>query len=155
MIVCPETESAVQTIPAIAITKNMPVRPETPNSSRITDEMMIVSIVMPETGLRAVVAIALAATEVKKNEKTSTRARPISSTTDVAPRLPRKIATATEDTTTPTRIFVIAMSRSVRSIPSPSPCRNAFAAMEKEPTTIRSDFRMPKMPAVAMAPTPT
>ena len=33
--------------------------------------MMIVSIVMPETGLRAIVAIALAATDVKKNENTS------------------------------------------------------------------------------------
>ena len=32
---------------------------------------MMVSIVIPETGLRAVVAMALAATEVKKNEKSS------------------------------------------------------------------------------------
>ena len=96
MIVWPETESAVQTIPAIAMTKNMPVRPETPNSSRTTDEMMIVSIVIPETGLRAVVAIALAATDVKKNEKTSVSAEPDERRRSaVAPRLPKKIATAT------------------------------------------------------------
>jgi hypothetical protein len=38
--------------------------------------MMIVSMVMPETGLRAVVAIALAATDVKKKEKTSVSRRP-------------------------------------------------------------------------------
>ena len=54
----------------------MPVVPETPNRSSTIDEMMMVSIVMPETGLRAVVAIALAATEVKKNEKTSVSTRP-------------------------------------------------------------------------------
>ena len=47
------------------------------------------------------------------------------------------------------------MSRSVRSGPPASPWRKVRAAIENEPTTIRSDFRMPKMPAVAMAPTPT
>ena len=57
-------------MPAIAITKNIPVVPAMPNRSSTTDEMMIVSMVMPDTGLRAVVAMALAATDVKKNEKT-------------------------------------------------------------------------------------
>ena len=46
------------------------------------------------------------------------------------------------------------MSRSVRS-PAVSPRRNACSATPNEPATIRSDFRIPKMPAVAMAPTPT
>jgi hypothetical protein len=55
-------------MPAIAITKNIPVGPDKPNSRRTTEEIMIVSIVMPETGLRAVVAMAFAATEVKKKE---------------------------------------------------------------------------------------
>ena len=74
MIVWPDTDSAVQTMPAIAITKNMPAWPLTPNRSSTTDEMITVSIVMPETGLRAVVAMALAATDVKKNENTQRRA---------------------------------------------------------------------------------
>jgi len=39
--------------------------------------MMAVSMVMPDTGLRAVVAMALAATEVKKNEKSSVSSRPM------------------------------------------------------------------------------
>ncbi len=73
-MVCPETESAVHTIPASAMTKNMPVVPETPKRSSTTEEMMMVSMVMPDTGLRAVVAMALAATEVKKNEKTQGQA---------------------------------------------------------------------------------
>ena len=63
-------------MPAIAITKNIPAVPENPNRSSTADEKMTVSIVIPETGLRAVVAIAFAATEVKKNEKTSISARP-------------------------------------------------------------------------------
>src|SRR6266704_942327 len=76
VMACPDTESAVHTMPAMAITKNMPVVPETPNCSNTTEEMMIVSIVIPETGLRAVVAIALAATDVKKNENTRVSAMP-------------------------------------------------------------------------------
>ena len=83
---------------------------------------MIVSIVIPETGLRAA-AIAFAATDVKK-EKTSVSPRPTSAMTAVAPRSPRKIAMATAETTTPMRIFMIPMSRSVRSVPACSPCRH-------------------------------
>ena len=49
---------------------------------------------------------------------------------------------------------MIDMSRSVRSRPSASPCWNAFAAIENEPITIFSDLTIPKMPAVAIAPTP-
>ena len=60
-MVCPDTESAVHTIPAMAITKNMPVGPSRPKRSRTTDEKMIVSIVIPDTGLRATVAMAFAA----------------------------------------------------------------------------------------------
>ena len=105
MMVWPETDSAVQTMPAMAMTKNMPVVPAMPKRSSTTDEMMIVSIVMPETGLRAVVAMALAATEVKKNEKSS-----VSADADQrrAPawrrRLPKNTATASAPTTTPTRM---------------------------------------------------
>ena len=46
------------------------------------------------------------------------------------------------------------MSRSVRSCACASPWRKVRAAIENEPTMIRSDLRMPKMPAVAIAPTP-
>ena len=68
---CPEAHSAAHTMPAIAITKNMPVVPERPNFSSTTAEMITVSRVMPEAGLFAVVAMALAATEVKKKAKSS------------------------------------------------------------------------------------
>jgi hypothetical protein len=41
------------------------------------EEMMMVSMVIHDTGLRAVVAMALAATEVKKNENSSASATPV------------------------------------------------------------------------------
>ena len=68
------------TTPAIAITKNIPLGPDTPKRSSTTEDTITVSIVMPEIGLRAVIAIALAATEVKKKEKTSVSRSPTSTT---------------------------------------------------------------------------
>ena len=62
-MVCPDTDSAVQTMPAMAITKNIPVVPDNPNCSSTADEMMMVSMVMPDTGLRAVVAMAKSSAE--------------------------------------------------------------------------------------------
>ena len=114
---------------------------------------MIVSIVMPETGLRAVVAMALAATEAKKNEKTRVSRRPTMATTKLAPwSVVKKMPITTVDSTTPIRMVITGMSRSVRSWPASSPWRKALAAMANEPATMRSDLMMPKMPAVAMAP---
>ncbi len=114
----------------------------------------MVSMVIPETGLRAVVAMALAATEVKKNEKAMVRRSPTSTTRREAPRLAKKTPAPSVDTRTPPRIQVTGMSRSVRSAPPASPWRKARAAMENEPATTFMDFTIPNMPAVAMAPTP-
>ena len=118
--------------------------------------MMIVSIVIPDTGLRAVVAMALAATEVKKNENTSVSATPTASVeTEIPGSREKNAAIATVATTTPSRMVTTGMSRSVRSNTSaPSPFRNALSAIENDPATTRSDLMMPKMPAVAIAPTP-
>ena len=77
---CPEAQRATQTMPARTITKNMPVVPESPNFSNTIAETMMVSNVMPLAGLLAVVAMALAATVVKKNEKSSVSARPTATT---------------------------------------------------------------------------
>ena len=118
---------------------------------------MIVSIVMPDTGLRAVVAIALAATEVKKKENTRVRTRPSADhgrTTAEAcsERIRRR---RSRRATTPMRMVMIGMSRSVRSCTDASPLPESLAARSpNEPATMRSDFMMPKMPAVAIAPTP-
>ena len=69
-------------------------------------------------------------------------------------RVVKKTPAATAVMMTPIRMVMIGMSRSVRSWPASSPCLKALAAMPKEPATMRSDLMMPKMPAVAMAPTP-
>ena len=136
------------------MTKNMPVVPETPNRSSTTEETMMVSIVMPEIGLRAVVAIAFAATDVKKNANSRVSPRPTRTATSDWPRVEKKAPAARVESTTPTRIVTIGMSRSVRSVACASPWRNVRRAIENDPAMIRSDFRMPKMPAVAIAPTP-
>ena len=47
----PETHSAVHTMPAIAMAKNIPVAPDRPKLSSTSDETMMVSIVMPEAGI--------------------------------------------------------------------------------------------------------
>ena len=130
--------------------------PDTPKRSSTTDETMIVSIVMPETGLRAMVAIALAATEVKKKEKTSVSSEPDEQRTAALPaasrRRPRRRAS---QTTTPTsmrhdRDVAVGALAGVR----PRRAGRRATAIANEPATMRSDFRMPKIPAVAIAPTP-
>jgi len=55
---------------------------------------MMVSIVIPDTGLRTVVAMALAATLVKKNEKTNASMTPIRTTMGSRERLPNITPTA-------------------------------------------------------------
>ncbi len=77
--------------------------------------MMTVSMVMPEAGLLAVVAMALAATEVKKNAKMSVRIRPRIRTVQETCRRPKKMATQSAPATTPRRMERMGMSRSVRS----------------------------------------
>ena len=116
----------------------------------------MVSMVMPETGLRAVVAMALAATEVKKKENSSVSARPASDDRQATVSVPKNTADgrARSATTPDAGCAIIGMSRSVRSRPRPRRCRKARAATANEPATMRRDLRMPKMPAVAMAPTP-
>ena len=59
---------------------------------------------MPETGFRATVAMAFAATEVKKKEKSSVRPRPTSTTVNDVWRLEKKSPAASDVTSTPTSI---------------------------------------------------
>ena len=82
---------------------------------------MMVSMVMPDTGLRAVVAMAFAATEVKKNEKRSVIKRPTATTVQETGSCPRKAATARAPMTMPERIAIIGTSRSVRTGSDTSP----------------------------------
>ena len=118
--------------------------------------MMMVSMVMPETGLRAVVAMALAATLVKKNENTSASSTPDQ---DHGGRG----ATGCRATRHGDRAHHHAQQDGHhRDIAVGALAGRGFArrgklrtATPKEPATMRMDLTIPKMPAVAMAPTPT
>ena len=68
--------------------------------------------------------------------------------------VPKKMATPIAPMTTPARIETMLMSRSVRSPCASPPALNARAATPNEPAITRSDLMMPKIPAVAIAPTP-
>ena len=116
----------------------------------------MVSIVMPEIGLRAVVAIAFAATEVKKNEKSRVSPRPTRTASERLAEGREEDAggEGREDDARP------GSSRSgCRGRCAPVACglalaERAQARSRTSPAMMRSDFRMPKMPAVAIAPTP-
>jgi len=105
VMVCPETERAVHTMPASAITKNMPVVPESPNRSRTTEEIMMVSMVIPDTGFRAVVAMALAATMRKEREHQRQR-EACEDHRGRTERFARKAATAMALAITPIRMAI-------------------------------------------------
>src|ERR1035441_1390781 len=47
----PDTHRAVHTMPAMAITKNIPVSPDRPKLNNTTAEMMMVSMVMPDAAI--------------------------------------------------------------------------------------------------------
>jgi len=121
VIACPDTASAVHTMPAMAITKNIPVGPDMPNRRSTTLEMMMVSMVMPEIGFRAVVAMALAATDVKKKENNNASSKPLPMAAHPPCSVPRTTATASADRITPSRTVIMDMSRSVRTVPAGSP----------------------------------
>ena len=143
------------TTPASAITKNIPLGPETPKRSRTTEDTITVSIVIPEIGFRAVIAIALAATEVKKKENRSVSARPTSTTSSDWPSVEKKTPAASVESDDPhehrhdAEVAVgplLARAPALRGRCGRRPRRT--------PPMMRSDFRIPKIPAVAIAPTP-
>ena len=84
MIKLPAVESAVQTTPPIISAATMPAGPFRPTPTMMTEARMRVISVMPDTGLLPTIAMALAATVVKRKAMTATRITPVS----VKSRLP-------------------------------------------------------------------
>ena len=80
----PAIESAVQTTPPMTIAATMPLVPDNPMLTSTSDESMSVMSVMPDTGLEPTIAMAFAATVVKRNDMTKT----IASATSVCIQLP-------------------------------------------------------------------
>ncbi|MPN38211.1 hypothetical protein SDC9_185735 [bioreactor metagenome] len=73
----PETDSAVQTTPPITRAAVMPAVPERPLATMITDARINVISVMPLTGFVPTIAIAFAATVVKRKAMMPTTRRAI------------------------------------------------------------------------------
>ena len=73
----PDTESAVQTTPPIMRAAAIPALPLRPTATRTRDAMMSVIRVIPLTGFVPTIAMALAATVVKRKEITATMSSPI------------------------------------------------------------------------------
>ncbi len=73
----PAIDNAVHTTPPIRRAASIPCSPFKPIATSITDEIIRVIRVIPETGLVPTIAIALAATVVKRNDPIVTIASPI------------------------------------------------------------------------------
>ena len=71
MINAPATESAVQTTEPITSATVIPASPESPAFTRMTEPMIRVTNVIPDTGLVPTMAMARAATVVNRNEITN------------------------------------------------------------------------------------
>ena len=68
----PAIESAVQTTPPITRAATIPVAPLRPTATIITDARISVISVIPDTGFVPTMAMAFAATVVKRNDITAT-----------------------------------------------------------------------------------
>ena len=156
----PAIESAVQTTPPIRSAASIPAFPESPAFTRKSDVRMSVIRVIPETGFVPTVAIARAATDVKRKEMTTTTRSAMSDCVVMlgeGSRTPnRKKAQATRATATipPTMTF-IGRSRSVRSAsPEADFAAPKSALKENAFAMTRQLRRIPRMPAAAMPPMP-
>ena len=107
----PAVERAVQTTPPIISAAVMPAVPFRPMLTSTSEARISVMRVIPETGLLPTMAMALAATVVKRNEMTKT----ISSATAVCPQLPRMPNWKKKKVVASAAINVVRIVRMVRS----------------------------------------
>ena len=154
----PAMLSAVQTTPPIMSAANMPAYPFRPTKTITTLAKIKVISVIPDTGLLPTIAIALAATVVKRNAMTVTSNIP----TTAKSRFPcitpvrKKIKVSNNTTILPTAIILKLMSRCVRFTSSMLP-PFPFNSRAARPTASRMipQLRMiPMIPAIAMPPIP-
>ena len=155
----PATESAVQTTPPMTSAATMPAFPFRPTATRIKDAMISVISVMPLTGLEPTMAMALAATVVKRKLTTATTRRPTKAcqTLFTTPPKAKKAKMARRAMTTPKTMVFMGRSSSVRSVFSskvPGLRLNSLTARPAALLMTPKLFTMPMMPAVAMPPMP-
>ena len=73
----PAIERAVQTTPPMIRAETIPAVPFSPTATKMIEAKMSVIKVIPDTGLVPTIAMALAATVVKRNAMTATNNNPI------------------------------------------------------------------------------
>ena len=136
----------------------IPLVPFSPTATITTEARISVISVIPDTGLEPTMAIALAATVVKRNAITVTRSIPTmawSRLPSITPNQKKKNVTSIV-TMLPMAITLKAMSRCVRFtsallllLPFIS-----FAASDTAPLMMPHDLMMPMIPAIAIPPMP-
>ena len=137
----------------------IPELPLSPTATSTSEVMMSVIMVMPLTGLEPTMAMALAATVVKRNEMTATMTRPIRAcqTLFTTPPKAKKAKMARRAMTMPKMTDFMEMSFCVRSTltaASPGLRLNSPAARPTADLMTPAERMMPMMPAVAMPPMP-
>ena len=155
----PATLSAVHTTPPIISAAAIPALPLRPTATRMRDAMMRVISVMPLTGLEPTIAMAFAATVVKRKAITATMRSPTRAcqTLFTTPPKAKNAKMMRRAMTTPKTMVFIGRSSSVRMAFSsrvPGLRLNSFTAREAALFMTPKDLIMPMMPAVAMPPMP-
>ena len=154
----PAIDNAVQTTPPITIAPTMPLSPFMPTATKITEAIISVISVMPLTGLLPTIAIALAATVVKRKAITVTTKKATSACQKLC-NTPTQKNTSVQSNATAiasTKNFML-RSRSVRSeacataLPLPP---NSLPARPTADFITPQLFTIPIMPAIAIAPIP-
>ena len=161
----PATERAVQTTPPMIRAAAMPALPFRPTATRIREAMINVMRVMPLTGFVPTIAIALAATVVKRNDMMPTISRPTIACQILltTPPKAKKANTAKSAMTIPNTMVFIGISSSVRRAfaslwmalsPLLAGPLNSLTASPTADLMTPNDLMIPMIPAVAMPPIP-
>ena len=153
----PAIESAVHTTPPIMSAATIPDEPLRPTATITTDARISVISVIPETGLEPTMAMAFAATVVKRNDITATsntatrlciQLPSITSNTKNASTM-SNVNTEPKITTFIERSFSVRFTATVSFLPPNS--------REASPTAlfiIPHDLNIPMIPAIAIPPIP-
>ena len=137
---------------------SIPAEPFSPTATITTEAKMSVIRVMPDTGLLPTMAMALAATVVKRKAITATSSMAMTACSRLPSITPnqKKRKVTMMVTIEPTAIILKEMSRCVRFTSSSTPLLpfSSLAAKPTAPLMMPQLLMMPMMPAMAMPPMP-
>ena len=158
MIKLPAIDNAVHTTPPIIRAATIPTSPRKPTATITTDAKIRVISVMPDTGFEPTMAIALAATVVKRKAMIATSKMPTTANNRlpcITPNQKNKKITANV-TNEPIAIILNEMSRCVRTCSTLAllPPFSSLPASDTAPRIIPHDLMMPIMPDMAIPPMP-